>query len=47
MNTLFAGLKDDNQKLAEDVRFAQQENSHLREFIETQKQTMAQQSSII
>jgi hypothetical protein len=35
MTVLFNGLKDDNQKLAEEVRFISSENAHLREIIDT------------
>lgn len=47
MSQLFNGLKDDNTKLAEEVRFVQQENTHLREVIENQKMAISQQNNIV
>jgi len=47
MNALFTGLKEDNQKLADDIRFTQQENCHLKSFVEQNKLTIQQQQGVI
>ena len=47
MNTLFNSLKEDNERLAQEISQLAKDNQFLKEHVETQKTVVHQQSGII
>ena len=47
MNKLFAGLKEDNERLAQEIKGMTKENQSLKEHVDNQKMVVQQQSGII
>ena len=47
MNSLFQGLREDNERLASEIQTITKDNQLLKEHVENQKLVVAQQSGII
>ena len=47
MNSLFSGLKEDNERLAHEISTLSKDNQVLKDYVENQKMVMREQSGII